>query len=104
MGLRHSLGILVATRVDADPRNGPDELVSDAAVNRRRVAAHMATVHGALRFLAERGEEAASTTTAAMARKAKEGKDRSAPVYFGGADNEDPAAEDVVSPPPCGYR
>src|SRR4051794_29524452 len=100
MGLRHSLGILVETRVDADPRNGPDELMSDAAVNRRRVAAHMATVHGALRFLAERGDEAATTTAGAMARKAKEGAARSAPVYFGGARNEEPAAEGGVSPPP----
>src|SRR4051794_25679211 len=100
MGLRHALGILVETRVDADPRNGPDELTSEAAVNRRRVAAHMATVHGALRFLAERGDEAATTTAGAMARKAKEGAARSAPVYFGGARNEEPAAEGGVSPPP----
>ena len=28
---------------------------------------------------------------------------RDTPVYFGGADNAAPAAEDVVSPPPCGY-
>jgi hypothetical protein len=25
-------------------------------------------------------------------------------VYFGGADNQEPAPEDVVDPPPCGYR
>ena len=40
MGLHHSLGVLVETAVTADPRNTPLELVSAAAVMRRRVAAH----------------------------------------------------------------
>ena len=104
MGLRHALGILVETRVDGDVRNGPEELADPAAVNRRRVASHLAVTQSALRFLRERGEQAAAVTAGAFDRKAAEGKARSAPVYFGGADNQEPAPEDVADPPPCGYR
>ena len=28
---------------------------------------------------------------------------RNVPVYFGGADNAEPAADKVIMPPPCGY-
>ncbi len=73
-------------------------------VQRRRVDAHMAVTASVLRFIRERGAEAEDVTAGAAERKAREGRDRSAPVYFGGADNEEPAAEDVVDPPPCGYR
>jgi hypothetical protein len=104
MGLRHSLGVLVETAVTADPRNTPLELVSEAAVMRRRVAAHMEVVGSVFRFIRERGAEAEDVTAGAAVRKAQEGRDRSAPVYFGGADNQEPAEEDVVDPPPCGYR
>ena len=103
MGLRHSLGILAETRVDADPTNSLIEAVDAAAVARRRVDSHLVIAREALRFLGERGDEAAGVTAAAAAAKAQEGEDRSAPVYFGGADNQEPAAEDVVFPPPCGY-
>lgn len=104
MGLRHSLGILVETRVDADARQSPTEPASQAQVQRRRVASHGAVLGGLLRFMSERGPEAASVTAAAARRKASEGAEGSAPVYFGGADNQEPAASEVVRPPPCGYR
>ena len=104
MGLRHSLGILVETAVTEDPRNSPLELVDRAMVQRRRVNAHMAVSASVLRFIRERGGEAQDVTTGAALRKAQEGADRSAPVYFGGADNQEPSEEDVVFPPPCGYR
>ena len=38
------------------------------------------------------------------ARAVKEGKLRNEPVYFGGADNAEPTEEQVVDPPPCGYK
>ncbi len=104
MGLRHTLGVLVETAVTADPRNSPLELVDESMVQRRRVAAHLAVSASVLRFIRERGTEAQAVTSGAGARKAREGRERSAPVYFGGADNEAPAEEDVVDPPPCGYR
>src|SRR3712207_8725773 len=54
-------------------------------------------------YMRANGAEVVSTTRGSMQRKTAEGTGRSAPVYFGGADNDEPAAEDVVSPPPCGY-
>lgn len=104
MGLRHVLGILVETRVDGDVRTGPSELADTAALQRRRVASHRSVLNGLQRFMAERGAEVAQVTATAIARKAAEGANRSAPVYFGGADNAEPAAGQVVSPSPCGYR
>jgi hypothetical protein len=103
MGLRHVVGILVETRVDADVRQSPFELLSEAQVARRRVASHGAVLDGTLRFLAERGDEAAAVTAAAAERKAAEGRDRSAPVFWGGADNQAPTAAQQTFPPPCGY-
>lgn len=102
MGLRHSLGILVETAVTEDPRNGPDEVTSTAAVQLRRVDAHLVVSHAVLRFMRERGTEALETTEGSVKRKIAEGRSRSEPVYFGGADNQEPAAEDVVEAP-CGY-
>jgi hypothetical protein len=103
MGLRHALGILVETRVDADVRQSPTEPALTAEVARRRVASHVAVLGGLVRFMNERGADAARVTAGAAERKAGEGAARSAPVYFGGADNEEPAPEQVVTPPPCGY-
>jgi hypothetical protein len=103
MGLRHSLGILVETRVDGDPRNGPQEL-EDPAVRLRRVAAHGVAVDATLRFMRERGDEVALVTATARRRAVQEGRLRNEPVYFGGADNAEPAEGQVVDPPPCGYE
>ena len=102
MGLRHSLGILVETRVDGDPRNGPQEL-EDPAVRLRRVAAHTVAIDATLRFMRERGDDVARVTARARRRAVQEGRLRNEPVYFGGADNAEPAEGQVVDPPPCGY-
>jgi hypothetical protein len=103
MGLRHVLGILVETRVDADARQSPLEPAEQARVNRRRVDSHYAVLQGMLKFMRERGAEAARVTAEAAQRKAAEGGGQSAPLYFDGADNAEPPAEAVVNPPPCGY-
>jgi hypothetical protein len=103
MGLRHSLGILVETRVDSDVRNGPSEM-DTPAVQLRRVASHTVAIDAVLRFMRERGTEVARITRAARARAIKEGKLRNEPVYFGGADNAEPTQEQIVDPPPCGYK
>nr|QEO74179.1 hypothetical protein [uncultured bacterium] len=102
MGLRHSLGILVETRVDGDPRNGPQEL-DEPAVRLRRVAAHTVAIDATLRFMRERGDEVAGVTAGARKRASKEGRLRNEPVYFGGADNAEPTEEQTQDPPPCGY-
>lgn len=103
MGLRHSLGILVETRVDSDLRNGPQELNSPD-VRLRRVAAHTVAIDATLRFMRERGEKVTDITEQARERAIKEGRLRSEPVYFGGADNTEPSEDEVVDPPPCGYE
>jgi hypothetical protein len=103
MGLRHVLGILVETRVDADARQDPAEGADAALVKKRRVQSHYVVLQGMLNFMRERGAEAARVTAEAAARKAAEGGAQSAPLYFDGADNQEPPAEAVVNPPPCGY-
>ncbi|CAA9516291.1 MAG: putative carboxypeptidase [uncultured Solirubrobacteraceae bacterium] len=104
MGLRHVLGILVETRVDFDVRESELGPADQAKVQRRRVDSHLAVLSGMVRFMNERGADAARVTAEATERKIAEGAGRTAPVYFGGADNEKPAASDVVNPPPCGYE
>ena len=102
VGLRHSIGILVETRVDMGA--SPEEVTSPSAVNRRRVASHIAgAIDNTLRFMREQESIVELATEGAPIRKAKEGKDRSAPVYFGGADNDPPEPSEIQDPPPCGY-
>ena len=104
MGLRHSLGILIETAVTEDPRNGPGELTDPAALQNRRVDAHMMVALEALNYMREKGTTVAQETGAAAKRKTAEGKAGSAPVYFGGGDNAEPTAEQIADPPPCGYK
>lgn len=100
-GLRHAIGILVETRVDM--RASPEELAGSAAVNNRRVSSHKQAVLDTFRFMREQAELIELATEGAPIRKAKEGKERSAPVYFGGADNDPPEPSEIQDPPPCAY-
>lgn len=102
MGLRHSLGVLVESAVTADPRNGPGEVLSEAELNLRRVDSHVVVSLAALDYLKTKGSELATVTSGAAKRKKTEGQKRSAPVYFDGADNQEPTV--IQDPPPCGYR
>jgi hypothetical protein len=103
MGLRHVLGILTETRVDADVRQSPTELVFNEDLQNRRVDSHIALIKGLFTFMAERGQEAMRVTAEAGQRKAAEGAAQKTPVYFGGADNEEPAPEEIATPM-CGYE
>jgi Zinc carboxypeptidase len=103
MGLRHSLGILVESAVTADPRNGPDEVVDESALNRRRVHSQIVVSHSVLRFMREQGNLSKVATDGAPIRKTKEGRKRNVPVYFGGADNQEPTPEQTAKGP-CGYE
>ena len=104
VGLRHSLGLLVESAVTQDPRNSPQELVSVAANQSRRVASQRQVLADTLRFMRDQGDLAAHASSTAPARKAQEGAARSAPVYWGGADNKPPTAAQQAFPPPSGYR
>ena len=104
MGLRHSLGILIESAVTRDPRNGPQELTSEAEVNLRRVDSHMLVSNIALDFMRARGQDIEVATAAAREMAAREGRNQTGPIYFGGADNQKPAEEDVAEKAPCAYR
>lgn len=104
MGLRHALGILIESAVTSDARNGPGEVTTQAEVNLRRVASQMQATLETLRFMREQGELAEVATEGAFARAVRQGRARSRPVYFGGADNDPPEEGEVQNPPPCGYR
>ncbi|MGW8365781.1 M14 family metallopeptidase [Streptomyces wedmorensis] len=96
-GIKHSAGLLVETRVDALD----DTEEQDPARNhRRRVATQHAALEGAFAYVEERrGPLTAATAAARYAGFADRG-----PVYLGGADNDPPAADEVIADPPCGYR
>lgn len=102
--LRHSISVLVESNQEPDMRRGPGEAASQAEVNRRRVASQRQAVTDTLRFLIDQGDLVQRATTRAPRRATAEGKSRSGPVYFGGADNESPEPEEVQDPPPCAYR
>ncbi|WP_395365538.1 M14 family metallocarboxypeptidase [Streptomyces sp. YH02] len=96
-GIKHSVGLLVETRVDAfdeAEQNDP------ARNHRRRVATQHAALEGAFAYLDERrGPLAAVTSAARRAGYADRG-----PVFLGGADNDPPEPSEILADPPCGYR
>ena len=105
MGLRHTLGILVESAVTQSAHR-PVE-VADAAENRRRrVASQRGVLDSMLRFQSEQGEAAKDVCDGARLRKAREGAERSAPVYLSGQDDDRPQQSSSVESvdPPTGYQ
>lgn len=96
-GVKHSVGLLVETRVDALT----DAEQKDPALNnRRRVESHLAALDGAFAFTGERRARIErATTLARLAGFADRG-----PVYLGGADNDPAEPAEIIQDPPCGYR
>ncbi|MFE2012009.1 M14 family metallocarboxypeptidase [Streptomyces sp. NPDC059491] len=96
-GIKHAVGLLVETRVDALD----DAEQQDSARNhRRRVATQHAALKGAFAYVKERrGPLAAATSVARLAGYADRG-----PVFLGGADNDPPEPAEILADPPCGYR
>ncbi|MCP2256708.1 Zinc carboxypeptidase [Streptoalloteichus tenebrarius] len=96
-GLKHAVGMLLETKVNA--RDAAEQ--ADPALNaRRRVDSQLAAVRGTLRMAEERRAAIALATGLSRATAVA----NRGPVFFGGADNEPPAPTDVESTPPCGYR
>lgn len=110
-GLRHSAGLLLETRVGGDPRSGPDDVLTTASTQNRRVDTHYQAVADTLRFMRDMGPTVQFVNSNAAERKSREGGERSAPVYFDGQDEDgtllgdggaDPSS--IADPPPCGYE
>ncbi|MEU2155124.1 M14 family metallocarboxypeptidase [Streptomyces sp. NPDC019396] len=96
-GIKHSVGLLVETRVDALT----DAEKQDPALNnRRRVHSQLAALGGAFRYVGERRARIEATT--GRARLA--GFTDRGPVYLGGADNDPATPGETLTDPPCGYR
>ncbi|WP_016698106.1 M14 family metallopeptidase [Actinoalloteichus spitiensis] len=96
-GVKNAVGLLVETRTRALTE---EELADPALNNRRRVDSQLSGIEGAFDFVVERGARAAATVS--MARNL--GIANRGPVYFGGADNEEPAPEEIERDRICGYR
>ncbi|MFF3339843.1 M14 family metallocarboxypeptidase [Streptomyces flavidovirens] len=96
-GIKHSVGLLVETRVDALTEQ---EKKSPALNKKRRVGTQLAALTGALAFADERRER----IRAATARARLEGFADRGPVYLGGADNDPASPAETIQNPPCGYH
>ncbi|MFD4018803.1 M14 family metallopeptidase [Streptomyces sindenensis] len=96
-GLKHAVGLLIESRVDALS----DAEKADPALNhRRRVDSQRTALGGLLDFTDE--QRARLRTATALSRLA--GLVDRGPVYLGGADNDPAEPSEVLVDPPCGYR
>jgi len=105
MGLRHTLGILVESATTQSPHR-PMEVVDAAESRRRRVASQRVVLDSMLRFQTEQGAAAKDVCDGSRARKAREGAEQSAPVYFAGQDDDRPLQASTVEAvdAPRGYQ
>ncbi|AXE90107.1 M14 family metallocarboxypeptidase [Streptomyces sp. Go-475] len=96
-GLKHSVGLLIESRVD--PLTDAEK-ADEALNNRRRVSSQLAALKGLFGYADERrGKIEAATDRARLTGYAATG-----PVYVGGADNDPPEPAETITDPPCGYR
>ncbi len=94
-GVKHSVGLLIESRVE--PLTAGTE---EPANNRRRVNSHLAALKGLFGFAGERGRQVDAATDAARLAGLRD----LGPVYLGGADNDPAEPTEVIQNPPCGYR
>ncbi|WP_328836095.1 M14 family metallocarboxypeptidase [Streptomyces europaeiscabiei] len=94
-GIKHSVGLLIESRVE--PLTAGTE---EPANNRRRVNSQLAALKGVFGFAGERGRQVDRVTGAARLAGLRD----TGPVYLGGADNDPAEPAEVIQDPPCGYR
>ncbi|MFC7217539.1 M14 family zinc carboxypeptidase [Streptomyces polyrhachis] len=93
VGLKHSLGVLVETRV-----NPPGTRIGERPALLRRVRSEQVAVREALAFMARERGAVAAATAAAWRHGADPG-----PLVLAGADNAPPAKGETITRTPCGY-
>ncbi|QGZ51870.1 carboxypeptidase [Streptomyces sp. QHH-9511] len=97
VGVKHAVGLLVETRVEALTESEKDD---HARNQRRRVDTQLAALKGAFSYVEERrGPLFAATAAARHSGYADRG-----PVLLGGADNDPAEPAEIIADPPCGYR
>lgn len=97
VGVKHALGLLVEAR--QEPLTEQEK--ADPAVNNwRRVDSQQTGLSATLRMSHTQGDEIDRATTRARLAGLRD----AGPVYFGGADNEEPGPGEVDSDPPRGYQ
>jgi hypothetical protein len=94
-GIKHSVGLLIESRVEPLTAG-----TGEPANNLRRVNSQLAALKGLFRFAGERGRQVDRVTGAARLAGLRD----TGPVYVGGADNDPAEPTEVIQDPPCGYR
>ncbi|WP_217182177.1 M14 family metallocarboxypeptidase [Streptomyces sp. AC495_CC817] len=94
-GIKHSVGLLIESRVEPLTADIPEPVN-----NLRRVNSQLAALKGLFGFAAERGRQVDRVTGAARLAGLRD----TGPVYVGGADNDPAEPAEVIQDPPCGYR
>ncbi|MGW1672266.1 M14 family metallopeptidase [Streptomyces sp. NPDC002324] len=94
-GIKHSVGLLIESRVEP-PAGGTE----GPANHLRRVNSQLAALKGLFAFAGERGRRVDRATGAARLAGLRD----TGPVYVGGADNDPAEPAEVIQDPPCGYR
>ncbi|WP_105969903.1 M14 family metallopeptidase [Streptomyces geranii] len=94
-GVKHSVGLLIESRVEP-----PTEGTPEPDNNRRRVNSQLAALKGLFSFAGERGRQVDTATAAARLTGYRD----TGPIYLGGADNDPAEPTEVIENPACGYR
>ncbi|MDW4907035.1 M14 family metallocarboxypeptidase [Streptomyces sp. ADMS] len=94
-GVKHSVGLLIESRVEPLTAGTPEP-----DNNRRRVNSQLVALKGLFGFAGERGRQIDAATGAARLAGYRD----SGPVYLGGADNDPAEPAEVIENPACGYR